>query len=183
MKTLNFLLTLLFLAGVPDAVAEESEYVTAVRTFADNVLQYGKDVYGPKHTPLFVDGINVDTHQPPEWKKDGETSILSNMAHRLIFPLPLRRQRPNLRQQRHIQPDNAIRGYVKFDRSSFNLDIPTGYVFSGRRHDVPFKHLRGTAILAVVARASSPCSSNPLPISSSTKHVPRETGNPESANG
>lgn len=29
-----------------------SKYLNAVRTFADNVLQYGRDTYGPKHTPL-----------------------------------------------------------------------------------------------------------------------------------
>jgi len=27
--------------------------------FADNVLKYGRDTYGPKHTPLFVDGLNM----------------------------------------------------------------------------------------------------------------------------
>ena len=37
--------------------AESGEYLNAVRTFADNVLRYGRDTYGPKHTPLFVDGL------------------------------------------------------------------------------------------------------------------------------
>ena len=32
----------------PDA----NRYIEAVRTFADNALALGKDVYGPKHTPL-----------------------------------------------------------------------------------------------------------------------------------
>jgi poly(3-hydroxybutyrate) depolymerase len=31
---------------------ESSKYLGAVRTFADNVLKYGRDTYGPKHTPL-----------------------------------------------------------------------------------------------------------------------------------
>ncbi|HSW44889.1 MAG TPA: hypothetical protein VLM89_04905 [Phycisphaerae bacterium] len=39
-----------------------------MRTFADNALRYGRDVYGPKHTPLFVDGLNVDTHEPAVWE-------------------------------------------------------------------------------------------------------------------
>jgi hypothetical protein len=40
---------------------DESRYLQAVRTFADNVLKYGRDTYGPKHTPLFVDGLNIQT--------------------------------------------------------------------------------------------------------------------------
>jgi len=80
MKIRRPLLISLVLSAATAAVAEDSKYVNAVRTFADNVLKHGKDVYGPKHTPLFVDGINVDTHEPPEWKKNGETWILSNMA-------------------------------------------------------------------------------------------------------
>ena len=74
-----FLISLAFLAATA-AIAEDSKYVSAVRTFADNVLEHGKDVYGPKHTPLFIDGIDIHTHKPPEWKRKGETWILSNMA-------------------------------------------------------------------------------------------------------
>jgi len=74
-----FLITLAFSAATV-AVAEDSKYVNAVRTFADNVLKHGKDVYGPKKTPLFIDGIDIHTHKPPEWKRKGETWILSNMA-------------------------------------------------------------------------------------------------------
>jgi len=43
---------------------EDSKYLNAVREFADNVLKYGRDTYGPKHTPLFVDGLNIHTHEP-----------------------------------------------------------------------------------------------------------------------
>ncbi|MFC1637371.1 hypothetical protein ACFL5Z_21330, partial [Planctomycetota bacterium] len=46
---------------------ESSKYLDAVRTFADNVLKYGRDTYGPKHTPLFVDGLNIHTHEPVKW--------------------------------------------------------------------------------------------------------------------
>ena len=38
---------------------EDSKYLKAVREFADNVLKYGRDTYGPKHTPLFVDDLNI----------------------------------------------------------------------------------------------------------------------------
>ncbi len=55
-------------------------FVEAVRQFADNVLAHGRDVYGSKHTPLFVDGLNVDTRAPPIWKHKGEVWIISNLA-------------------------------------------------------------------------------------------------------
>jgi pectate lyase len=72
----------------PDA-NQSSKYLDAVRTFADNVLKYGRDTYGPKHTPLFVDGLNIHTHEPVKWispkgdystATDTEEWILSNFA-------------------------------------------------------------------------------------------------------
>ena len=36
---------------------QNSKYLEAMREFADNVLKYGRDTYGPKHTPLFFDGL------------------------------------------------------------------------------------------------------------------------------
>lgn len=68
---------------------EDSKYLEAVREFADNVLKYGRDTYGPKHTPLFVDGLNVNTHEPVKWispkgnvfrATETEEWILSNFA-------------------------------------------------------------------------------------------------------
>lgn len=60
---------------------EESKYLKAVREFADNVLKYGRDTYGPKQTPLFVDGLNVNTHEPVKWiAPNGDRWILSNLA-------------------------------------------------------------------------------------------------------
>lgn len=60
---------------------ESSKYLDAVREFADNVLKYGRDTYGPKHTPLFVDGLNVNTHEPVKWiAPNGDRWILSNLA-------------------------------------------------------------------------------------------------------
>jgi hypothetical protein len=66
-----------------------SKYLNAVREFADNVLNYGRDTYGPKHTPLFVDGLNIHTHEPVKWinpkgnvltATEIEEWILSNFA-------------------------------------------------------------------------------------------------------
>jgi pectate lyase len=60
---------------------ENSKYLDAVREFADNVLKYGRDTYGPKHTPLFVDGLNIHTHEPVKWiAPNGERCIISNLT-------------------------------------------------------------------------------------------------------
>jgi len=60
---------------------DPNRYLNAVRTFADNVLKYGMDTYGPKHTPLFVDGLNIHTHEPVKWiAPNGDRWILSNLA-------------------------------------------------------------------------------------------------------
>jgi len=67
-------------AESPDA-NESGKYLNAVRTFADNVLKYGRDTYGPKHTPLFVDGLNIHTHEPVKRiDPDGTERILFNLA-------------------------------------------------------------------------------------------------------
>lgn len=44
----------------PD-VNDSSEYLNAVREFADNVLKYGRDTYGPKHTPLSANLMKMIT--------------------------------------------------------------------------------------------------------------------------
>ncbi|MHC4540614.1 MAG: ankyrin repeat domain-containing protein, partial [Planctomycetota bacterium] len=75
-------------AGTPDA-NDPNRYLNAVREFIDNVLKYGRDTYGPKHTPLFVDGLNIHTREPVKWiAPRGDTSttvetgdwILCNLA-------------------------------------------------------------------------------------------------------
>lgn len=72
------LLSCLLLCSV--GTAKESKYLDVVREFADNVLKYGRDTYGPKKTPLFVDGLNIHTHEPVKWKRKGEVWYLSNLA-------------------------------------------------------------------------------------------------------
>jgi hypothetical protein len=60
---------------------QSSKYLDTVRQFADNVLEYGRDTYGPKHTPLFVDGLNAHTHEPVEWiAPNSDRWFLSNSA-------------------------------------------------------------------------------------------------------
>lgn len=71
----------LCLLAQPGTGSEHGDrYLQAVRLFADQVLAHGRDTYGPKKTPLFVDGLNVDTLKPPVWKHEGEQWVLSNMA-------------------------------------------------------------------------------------------------------
>jgi hypothetical protein len=56
-------------------------YLAAVRQFADQILAQGRDVYG-QPTPLFVDGLNVDTREPVKWKwADGKEWVLCNLAN------------------------------------------------------------------------------------------------------
>ena len=86
--TLAFLLANSFAAETQSS--DPNRYLDAVREFADNVLKYGRDTYGPKQTPLFVDGINVNTHEPVKWispaggdpltATETEEWILSNFA-------------------------------------------------------------------------------------------------------
>jgi pectate lyase len=79
-----FVLTTLVFPGSaaePSDPNQSTKYLDAVRTFADNVLKYGRDTYGPKHTPLFVDGLNIHTREPVKWiAPNGDRWILSNLA-------------------------------------------------------------------------------------------------------
>jgi len=68
-------------AGEDPARAEaDRARLRAVVEFADNVLEKGRDRYGEKPTPLFVDGLNVDTLEPVEWVDKGRRWIPSNLA-------------------------------------------------------------------------------------------------------
>lgn len=59
---------------------DSTKYLAAVRRFADTVLEKGRDHYGTKHTPLFVDGLNVETFEPARWQKGGQTWVMCNFA-------------------------------------------------------------------------------------------------------
>jgi pectate lyase len=56
-------------------------YIQIVRQYADRVLELGKDKYGPYHTPLFVDGIHAETHDPVHWLSNGDFWVISNFAN------------------------------------------------------------------------------------------------------
>jgi pectate lyase len=55
-------------------------YRAAVQSFADTVLAHGRDTYGARKTPLFVDGMHVRTLEPVRWKGQHDEWILSNLA-------------------------------------------------------------------------------------------------------
>jgi len=66
--------------------ARSDRFVQAVQSFADVALKGGRDTYGPKRTPLFVDGINSDTHEPVMWKsRDGHPWVLSDLGNQQTF--------------------------------------------------------------------------------------------------
>jgi pectate lyase len=58
----------------------QSRYVNAVCEFTDAVLAHGRDTYGDEQSPLFVDGLHVETLRPAVWKWDDENWVLSNLA-------------------------------------------------------------------------------------------------------
>jgi hypothetical protein len=108
--------------------ADPNRYLNAVREFADNVLKYGRDTYGPKHTPLFVDGLNVNTHEPVKWiAPNGDRWILSNLA-----------SQQNL--FRTLDGLTRITGDPKYKQAAMdaikyafeNLRSPTGLFYWGR---------------------------------------------------
>lgn len=71
--------------GVPRPAkldASRNPFLKTVQEYCDRVLEFGRDKFGRPPTPLFVDGINVDTREPLVWldPKDGHKLILSNLA-------------------------------------------------------------------------------------------------------
>ena len=61
--------------------ADPNRYLNAVREFADNVLKCGRDTYGKKHTPLFLDGLRIHTHHLVKWiAPNGDKWVPSNLA-------------------------------------------------------------------------------------------------------
>jgi pectate lyase len=68
------------------AAGADDKYLAAVREFSDNVLKHGRDHYGPKPTPLFVDGLDIDTREPARWKNpDGSEWVISNLGNQQIL--------------------------------------------------------------------------------------------------
>ncbi len=52
----------------------------AVKTHADMVLKYGRDRWSGQNTPLFADGLNIETLQPAVWQYNGNQYFISNFA-------------------------------------------------------------------------------------------------------
>ncbi len=74
------LLLTLTTAAAPARAEAPPSPLDAVRTFADRVLEHGRDTYRETPTPLFVDGLNADTLEPVRWVHRGEAWIPSNLA-------------------------------------------------------------------------------------------------------
>lgn len=66
--------------GYAQAEPDSKKLLHAVQAFADTVLRAGRDTYGEKQTPLFVDGLHAESLKPVIWKKDGESWVLCNFA-------------------------------------------------------------------------------------------------------
>ncbi len=54
--------------------------LAVVRAFADNVLEYGKDRWSGRNTPLLADGIVVHNKNPVVWRYQGKDYIIHNLA-------------------------------------------------------------------------------------------------------
>ncbi len=69
-------------AALGDETALSGErYIKAVTRFADTVIEHGRDTYGEKKSPVFVDGLHVKTFEPVRWKADNyQSHIMSNYA-------------------------------------------------------------------------------------------------------
>ncbi|MHC4425345.1 MAG: ankyrin repeat domain-containing protein [Planctomycetota bacterium] len=138
---------------VISAEDDASRYLNAVIEFADNVLKYGKDTYGSKDTPLFVDGLMVRDPNDPNYGKDGvfkpvewiapngDRWILSNLASqqnlfRVLDALTTITGDPKYRQAAM----DAIR--YAFD----NLRSPNGLLYWGHvaAYDAQGDRVRGS---------------------------------------
>lgn len=115
------------LALVPYGAGLDSEkYLKAVKNFADTVIEKGRDTYGNKHTPLFVDGLHAKTLEPVIWKKDGQSWVLCNFAS----------QQPLIRT---LDGLSALTGAPKYRRAAVDatrytlkhLQSPNGLLYWG----------------------------------------------------
>ncbi len=58
----------------------EDRIVAAVKEHADNVLKYGRDRWSGQNTPLFADGLNLQTMEPAIWRFHDNEYFISNFA-------------------------------------------------------------------------------------------------------
>lgn len=52
-------------------VLADYDYVAIARAYADYMTEHGRDVYGTKHTPLFVTGMDRHTGRAGAWSFPG----------------------------------------------------------------------------------------------------------------
>jgi len=123
---LHFAVALTFLSRAGLCADQQSDrYIWSVRKFADRVLEDGRDEYGQK-TPLFVDGLHVETLEPAKWQCRGETWVLSNFAS----------QQPLLRT---LEGLTVLTGEEKYRRAALDttryalehLRTPNGLLYWG----------------------------------------------------
>ncbi|MFC7138757.1 hypothetical protein ACFQMA_02760 [Halosimplex aquaticum] len=58
----------------------DDERLSTVESYVDRVLETGRDRWSGESTPLFVDGVHVETDDPVTWRYDGEEFVVSNLA-------------------------------------------------------------------------------------------------------
>ncbi len=90
---LNFGLTFSSIQADPHSLSD-AERMAAVTKFAETILKHGRDTYGKKHSPLFIDYLDVSTLKAPEKmyitrlggpgprsKQPYQPVVMSNLAH------------------------------------------------------------------------------------------------------
>lgn len=68
------------IADAPGRTERDRERLSIVESFADRVLETGRDRWSGEGTPLLADGVHVDTHEPVVWEYEGDTFVISNLA-------------------------------------------------------------------------------------------------------
>ena len=93
------------------------EIIDAVTRFADTVVEHGRDRYGEKHTPLFVDVLNVDTLKSPELPQglagvDGSGVIAAPWGSGPSLTAMIRTSIPGRGRPTHVPPPFLVSGHV-----------------------------------------------------------------------
>lgn len=55
-------------AAAPQQNDRDRERLSVVESYADRVLEVGRDRWSGEDTPLLADGVHVDTHDPVVWR-------------------------------------------------------------------------------------------------------------------
>jgi len=106
---------------------QAGRHLQSVRHFANTVLEHGRDVYGDIRSPLFVDGLHVETMKPATWKwLNDEEWVLCNFASQQSL-------------MRLLDGLTALTGEKKYRREAENaaryalekLRAPSGYLYWG----------------------------------------------------